>query len=571
MWTLEIGSNGDAVAPSLVHLTSTTKPDKRGNTKTVEGQSHITPVVDRTFGVSAFIPHDRLGHVLGWCDEESKPERIAASHAAYVGLIEQWANAEGANDPIARALQQFVRSDATRTIQQPDKWTSKDNVLLTVGGILAHRAVSLRTFWTRHVESVKGSGIIGECLICGRVGAVVDTLPQMVKGTLVPGGRAGGVAPISVNASAFGYGLTKGLAHVPICLACAQAVPAALNHLLSDEGRRKRTSSTATTWWIKGTTEFDPLDFLDQAKEGDIAGLIASVESAMPVAAQIDPSVFNGLVVSGNGPRMIINDWMSMPLRDLQANIARWFVDTETEPAWASESRYTPLWLLATSTGRFDSATSRYRQLGDTAGHHPDKIVESLRHAALNGSTPPHQLATWVLIRVSSDHHIDTSRAALLRLALRRTYQKGNLMPGLDTQCTDPCYVAGRLFGEYDQIQYAAATIDGGDAPNATFADRHFSGAITNPAMAIASGEKQAAAWLSRLRRNGRDALYSRALDEIVALLEPNAPIPLRATIEQQAMFVLGFHHQRAANRQARQAAAERKRTAETTTTDNDD
>ena len=569
LWSLEIGADGGAEAPRLVPLTHTVT-DKRGNVRTVDGSTHLTPVIKRTAGVAPLIPHDGLGYVLGWCDQDSKPERVSKAHSEYVDLIEAWASSDGKDDPVAQALRRFVLSGAVIRVSQPEKWTSKDNVLITVDGLPAHHATSLRSFWTRHVEAEKGTGSTGECLICGKVGPVVDTLPQMVKGPLVPGGQSSGVAPISVNAEAFGYNLTIGLAHVPVCVTCARAIPAALNDLLADEGRSKRAASTVSTWWIKGGTVFDPLAFLDTADEHDVVALIESVESAKRSAVPVDTSMFNGLVVSGNGPRMVVHNWTSVPLAELQRSIARWFADTEMEPERSSDSRYVPLWRLATATGRFERQTSRYRPLGDPAGHHPNKIEEDLRHTALGGSAPPHQLAAWVIARVASDHHVDTPRAALLRLTLRRTFQKGNLMSGLDPQCTDPCYVAGRLFAEYEQLQYRAATMDEGGAPNATFADRNFSGAITNPAMAVAAGEKQAAAWLSKLRRKGWDAPHVRSLDEMMALLDPKTPLPTRATIEQQAMFILGYHHQRAANRHAREEAARRRQTAETSTIDNE-
>jgi len=600
-WTLEIGANGDAVAPALVPLTNTCG-DKRGKAKTHDGATHLTPWVVRTRGVAAFVPHDWLRYVLGWCEDDLTPEssgqeeasfrdlteeeqvkaaekraradenrkRASQQHAVYVDLIEAWANTHGKDDPVAQALWQFVIGDAIGSIPRPEKWKDRDYVLITVGGLPAHLATSLRPFWTRHVESWKGKGTTGECLICGHVGLLVDTIPQTVKGTLFPGKDSTGVAPISVNEEAFGFNLMKGLTHVPVCVSCAGAIPSALNELLADEGRSRRTVSTVTTWWIKGDSVFDPPALLNSSEEQDIVALIEMVESAEQVVGPVDTSVFNALVVSANKGRMVVHDWTSVPLAELQRNIARWFADTEMEPAWTSESRYVPLWRLATATGRFEKETSRYRPLKDPTGHHPNRIEEELRRTALSGSAPPHHLATWVIARVAADHHVDQPRAALLRLALHRTYQKGNLMPGLDPQCTDQCYVAGRLFAQYEQIQYSAATMDGGESPNTTFTDRNFPGAITNPAMAMATGDKHAAAWLSKLRRERRDAPHVRALEEMMALLDPATPLPTRATIEQQAMFILGFHHQRSANRQAREEVLRLRRTPETSTIDNE-
>lgn len=119
-------------------------------------------------------------------------------------------------------------------------------------------------------------------------------------------------------------------------------------------------------------------------------------------------------------------------------------------------------------------------------------------------------------------------------------------MPGLDPRNTNPCYIAGRLFAHYEQIQRASARVDGGSEPKATFADKHLAGALTDPRTALTVGEKQVVGWLVRLRRSGKDYHYRRDLDELVALLDPDHPIPARASLDDQAIFILGYHHQRA-------------------------
>ncbi len=564
LWSLSINADGSPMSTSLVPLASP-RTDKKGNVKVAHGASHVTPTLKRTAGVDALIPHDGLGYVLGWCDGSSRPDRISQAHQAYRALVEQWAIGPGAGDPIARAMHLFFSGQGPTLIEHPECWTSKDNLLLLVGSQPAHLAQTLPGFWADHVEARKGRGTSGTCLVCGNPGMLVDTLPQMVRGPLIPGGQSSGVAPISINAPAFGYNLSTGLAHVPVCNQCARGIPAAFNSLLSDEARRHVSESTVTTWWIRGKEKIDPLNVLDHTDERDVVALINDPDTGQATPVALEEDRFNCMVVSGNGPRLIVHDWTSIPLHELKLNIAAWFTDTETIPERGSDSPFTPLWRLAAATGRFDPSTGRYLPLTDKAGHHPSGLVNSLRRVALAGSAPPHQLIAWVVTRVSSDHRVDTPRASLLRLALRRTFSRGNLMPGLDPTCTEPCYVAGRLFAEYAQLQYAAATMDGGNPPNSTFADKNFAGAITNPALAITSGEKQSAAWLSKLRRKGWDSVHIQALDSLMELLDSSGSLPLRASVEQQAMFILGYHHQRASNSNARDAARQKRLSASQT------
>lgn len=530
----------------------TTEELSNGKKRQVRGIEHHTPSLKRTSGVAALVPHDGIGYVLGWADEGSKPERVKKAHQAWADLVREWATEVGRSDPIAQAVLAFLSHAAE--VPRPDEWHTKDLVLLQVGQTPAHLAPSLATFWTAHVEGAKSGGQQGICLVCGMSGVLVDTMPQPVKGTLVPGGQSSGIAPISINETAFGFGLTTGLRHVPLCTACAQAIPTALNRLLSDGTRTERTTDTATTWWITGDSMWTPKPFLDDPIPREVKALMQSVRRGLPESAA-KAEHWNSVVLSANGPRLIVRDWTSVPLLEVQANIAAWFDDTETEPGRLDGRRYHSLDWLSMATGRHDRQKNRYFSLSDKKGHHYHGAQDMLRACAIKGEAPPPALLVHLITRITSDQHIDDLRIALLRLVLRRTYQRGDLMPGLDQSCADPCYLAGRLLSLYADIQYAAATAEGGDKPNSSFVDKYLAGAISDPRLALAAGEKRAAAWLNKLRRAGRAHYSEREVDAVISLLEPDKPLPARASLDQQAMFILGYHHQRAFSQQQREIA----------------
>ena len=553
-WLLALDRAGRPLGP--LQPLEETQTSKTGKARTVRGVSHFTPSLKRTAGVSPLLPHDGIGYVLGWCDSSSKPDRVAQSHDAWAALVRDWATTIGATDPIAQALLLFLGH--TETVLRPAEWTSKDNVLIQIAGTNAHDAATLVPFWTRHVEGAKSAGGQGTCLVCGHAGVLVDTLPQPVQGPLIPGGQTSGIAPISVNSSAFGYNLSMGLAHTPICTNCARAIPAALNHLLSDSARTERGVTTATTWWVTGDQPWDANPLLDEPQPEQVKALHESVCGAT-LSKSVDMARWNGLVLAANGPRMIVRDWTNLPLIDVQRNVVQWFDDVHLVPRFLDGRPYTPLRVLAMATGRHDGQSNRYLFLSDKAGHHFHEAAEILRGCALKGDAPPRALLVHVIARITSDQHIDDPRAALLRLILRRTYQRGTLMPGLEDQCTDPCYVAGRLFAIYGDMQYAAATMGGGTAPNSTFADKYLAGAISDPRTAITAGEKQAAAWLNKLRRGEKAYFFQRDLDAVMALLQPSAPLPTRASLDEQAMFILGYHHQRANTQHLRDEAKQRR------------
>ena len=574
LWQLDLNPDGSLASRELTPLS--TPREVRGKIKEERGRIVTVPRMTRTSGVSPMLGADDIAYVLGWVQEAPDQGDPAASraheksvrdarqrHEAWSALTRQWAaSPAAANDPIPHALATFLERGVDQ-VQRPAEWTSKDGVIIHVGLVPAPLADSASPFWTQHVEGTKGSSRAGLCLICGRSRACVDTFAQPVKGSLIPSGQTSGVAPVSVNEAVYGYGLRRGLEQVPICVACAQAIPTSLNHLLSDSTRAHRSSDAATTWWVDGVSDFNALDELSPAQDSAVAELIERVHSGSGTRHSLDLDEFYSVTLEANAARMVVRDWTHLPLVTLQGNILAWFADGRVEPLWPQGRTYQPLWLLAAATGRYDADTGRYLRPAEKGGRHPHAIVETLQSAALQRGPLPREVASHVVQRVAADGRVDDPRVALLRLYLTRSPStKGTPMPGLDPNNTQPAYLLGRLLSVFEDTQYAAATVDGGDAPNATFVDKYLAGAITSPRLVLTAGGRQASAWLSKLRRSKRDWFHQRDIDAIIAQLDPSDPGPTRATLDQQALFLLGYHHQRAHSNAARSASAVAKATA---------
>lgn len=568
LWQLDLYPDGSLASRALTPLS--TPREVRSKMKEERGRIVTVPRMTRTSGVSPMLGADDIAYVLGWVHEAPVTGDTAASnahekairdtrqrHEAWSALTRQWAaSPAAAHDPIPQALVKFLESGVDQVLQPPE-WSPKDGVIIHVGLIPAPAADSAAAFWTQHVEGTKGSSRVGLCLICGTNGPVVDTFAQPVKGPLIPNGQTSGVAPVSVNEAVYGYGLRRGLEQVPICVNCAQAIPTSLNHLLSDTTRAHRSSDAATTWWVDGASDFNALDELSPVQDSAVADLIQRVHGGTGTRDALDLDQFYAVTLEANGPRMIVRDWTHLPLITLQENILAWFADGRVQPLWPQGRAYQPLWLLANATGRYDAKANQYLKPSDKGGRHPHAIIETLRNAALQRGPLPRDIASHVVSRVAADGRIDDPRVALLRLYLTRSQSsKGTPMPGLDPNNTQPAYLLGRLMSVYEDTQYAAATTDGGEPPNATFVDKYLAGAITSPRLVLTAGGRQAPAWLSKLRRSNRDWFHRRNIDEIIAQLDPSDPGPTRATLDQQALFLLGYHHQRAHSNAARTAAA---------------
>jgi CRISPR-associated protein Csd1 len=130
----------------------------------------------------------------------------------------------------------------------------------------------------------------------------------------------------------------------------------------------------------------------------------------------------------------------------------------------------------------------------------------------------------------------------------------------MDPNNTDPGYRLGRLMAVLERMQEAAL----GTEVNASVVDRFFSSASATPAAVFPR-------LMKNFRHHARKAqdenpkwavTLEKAADEILAPLSPWEAFPRFLPLEQQGLFVLGYHHQRhelylSKEERARRAAAD--------------
>lgn len=570
-WQLNLDLDGNLAHNELQHIELA---DANGKMRPAP---HTTPAAARTVRVAANLAADDVQYVLGWGDEATKPARVAECHQDFVALTERWAESlEGRRDPVARAVATFYRKHAVRHLRRPDEITAKQGVLIAVNSQPAYHAESVVPFWTAEITRRKGDGQQGLCLVCGQLGPLLDTVPGRVPGRLLPG-ATNDVALVSVNEAVFGYGLRTQLSSTPLCLACGDAITVGLGRVLDPANSSLYPGQDSRmTWWVTGGGQAPEIDLLDEPSPDDIAHLIRSVQHgpAGLLAANRDrddegdddkfddgefddDELFCSLVVAGNYARVVVREWVQMPLPTLRRRLAAWFADHEVDSVWGGQ-RWQRLRALARCTGRWDRGPGRYAEFGAPGADRPHGVHHELFRAAMRNAPIAPALLAHVLHRVQADGRVDDPRAALLRLALIRSHRSHDRrnppMPGLDPANTDPSYVAGRAFAVLESIQYAAS----GGAANTTFGDRYFPGATANPRACLVRGRIDAAAWLRKLRRvrPGAAVNLEKELLEIFDLFDGNETnIPATTTLQEQALFLIGYHHQRAQNFRASKTA----------------
>jgi CRISPR-associated protein Csd1 len=574
-WQLALSAGGDLASAELTDLADPSDKARKN------GTVHPVPHTTRTVGVAPCIGADDIQYVLGWCDETSKPARTEKCLAAFISLTKAWADAYP-DDTTACAIARFYASGQVAEITQPGKWASKQLVLISVDGQPVTELPSLRRFWAAEVERRKAGGPGGTtrrglCLVCAREGTLLNTLPQKVPRQLVP--LAGNDASlVSGNKPIHTYDFSTGLSNAPICVACGTRAVDSLQDVLSDPASHLSYPDSRLGWWMLGGHPFDLASTLAVDDPESVRPLVERVRrsgtwSEGADRPALDTGRFCAVTVRGSVARIMVRDWIDMPLERLEANVAAWFADHAMNSGNPDRGPYYPLWLLILSAGRWipdrDGPAGPYADLSArNPGRPPDTGRQLLRAALLRAPLPSSVLAHLVT-RIRADRHIDTPRAALLRLILTRTPNLHAEVPmtGLDPDNRDPAYLAGRIFAVLEQIQHRSsgsgqAGKNGGEAAkpkrvNTSFTDRYFGGAVANPRISLIQGQQLAQAWLKKLNRTrpGTASALRQQLTDLFDCFEATAGLPGQADLARQAAFILGYHQQRADSRRRAIAA----------------
>ncbi|GAB3810834.1 type I-C CRISPR-associated protein Cas8c/Csd1 [Micromonospora zhanjiangensis] len=562
-WLLDITGDGSPAGA----LTDTAQPKEPGRKF---GVPRAVPAVTRTVGVAPALAVDTVEYVFGWVDEAAKPDRVAKQRAAFRELTKDWAAAEP--DGPAAAVDAFYRDGHDQTFEPPEGWKRSDLVAFRVDGELACAAESAIRYWATVAGGRKGSGQSGLCLVCGQDKPLLKTIPLQVPQRWLPGATQG-ASLVSINASVHGYELQKFLGNTPICLDCGLKFMSAFTTLLSSERHSTTLSgqNARLAWWVVGGSIFDPMGPLDQPNETDIQDLLAG--PATGERGDLDEnSTYCSVTVGGNVARVMVRDWVELPVPRIKENIRQWFDDHEIVDQWTGEVTRIRLVQLARAAGRWQrgrgGGAGSWAQFGSSGEDRPAGIYNALLRSALLRQPLPPKLLTHVINRIRQDGRLDPARVGLIRLALRRhpsltKAERERLTPTLNLDNPTPAYLSGRIFAVLDELQRTVS--HAAKQPlNTTFAEKYFGRAITNPQAVLVAGERTAVAWLRRLRgplkRPTWANAYQRRLDDLYAQLPQ---IPSGAVLAEKANFILGYHQQRAAMQAERTAAAAAKKSTD--------
>ncbi|PKL77041.1 MAG: type I-C CRISPR-associated protein Cas8c/Csd1 [Candidatus Melainabacteria bacterium HGW-Melainabacteria-1] len=519
-WVIDLDQNGR-------YLNTIKAGD--GESKKWKGQEFIAPDLVRTRGIKPILLADNGEYTLAISRGGSEDQALER-HSTYLTALE--ACYAATQEPSLTAILNFLKSYLQERIELHAEFDPLRNVTFRVNGQFPFELPSVQRWWAGHATEKKDAKAETEqeCLVCGQQRPALKGHPIQIKG--IRGGQAT-LYMVSANAPAFtSYGLESSLI-APTCQACAEGYAKGLNELLSDSKHHFHINNLAYCFWTREPHVFSILDFFDNPDPLMIKELLKAPLTGKSGHLQTDGTPFYALALSASGARVVVRDWLETTVGEVKNHLANFFrlqqlVNREGQPGYGF--------------GIFRLSASLYREAKDISPNVPRALLSY----ALKGGVLPKSLLYLAVQRNRAEKQVSEPRAALIRMLLiQHNILKEDQLIMLDITHRDRAYHCGRLLCVLESIQYQALGSVG-----SSITDRYFGTASSAPASVFGTLLRNAQAHLGKLRKTKEGAHYALQdkLSEVLSQLES---FPKTLSLEQQALFSLGYYHQKAADRKA--------------------
>lgn len=488
-------------------------------------------------------------------------------------LVRLCAEATGDPDTVAvlRFFERYLPGSAEVVL--PEDALGNDMFAFRVGlGDFTHLRPDVRAWWKATRQQQLQSGDTYQCLVTGQRFGEINQFPQVAN---VPGASKP-IKLISFNKGAFeSYGLKRN-ENATISREAGEQAAAALNRLLHPEPRDgtgtvlnrrhiRLLGDTAVCFWSPAGDEIlNALpDLLEAEDEQTVREVYRSVWHGRTVELE-DPSTFYALTLSGAQGRAIVRDWFETTLTEVAGNLAKHFHDLSivrhAKPKKGNpQSPAVPLrWLMQSlaAEGRSEPV--------------PASLEAAFIRSAFTGTPYPFQILQRALVRTRAEAGRDQwtdrarrdARAALIKAVLNRRRRSDpqaatryeEVFAEMNPSHENPGYSLGLLLAVLERLQAQAL----GDV-NASVVDRYFSAASATPRTVFVRLLKNAHHHVRKARdsedKRDRAMVFrcARLIDELACRFDVDAKrypphssgLPAHLDLEQQGLFVLGYHQMR--------------------------
>ncbi|MEN8613805.1 type I-C CRISPR-associated protein Cas8c/Csd1 [Dehalogenimonas sp. THU2] len=534
----------------------------------------------RQSGDRAFFLYDKAEYVFGVDPEGTREtEKLESRFNLFRERVEECLKIIE-DEGVAKLLMALDAYSADRSsVALPDKIAPNDLFAFIydpdIDSLLTDRP-AVRSYWAS-LRQVAGE--VGEqqvCLVSGDpFSGKVDNFPGVKR---VPGGTTSGVALVSYNKSAFeSYGW-KGNENASISRQSSEMAAEALRRLLDPaypdpaqpgQSLSKRnihlSADTAVCYWPaapSGDGFCNAFSGILDANPEEVGELYRSVWRGVPPPILSD-SAFYALVISGAQGRAIVRDWIESTVSKASSNLAKHFRDLSvvrnTPPP--KEKGHSPQFGLRLLLESLSPEGDREKI--------PPPLVGQMAMAAINGTLYPTSMLQKALERERAevgkhdwkDENRRDARAAVIKAVLNRkqryfqeTTKYQEVKESMDPGNQNQGYLLGQMMAVLERLQQTAQ----GDV-GATVVDRYFSSASASPRAVFPRLLKNARHHVSKAKDGASAGMafrLDRLLDDLSSkagvtktmgynLVENAQSFPAYLPLEDQGLFVLGYHHMR--------------------------
>lgn len=540
-WLIYLSSDG---AFQRFEMTSNGLEGKKNT-----GKRYAVPHLSRQ-GARAKLLCDDAPYVLGIAREKDDASKVPHKHELFKQeLHECYAVTQL---PAVKAILKFFETLPTHPVTPPEGFIASESLTFVVGDQMPINDPSVKAYWASKFSSSEDEDdssdtakpALAECLISGEYGPVMRIEPLKINGGGIPKGQKSGMNIVSTDKDAFGsYGL-KSVSSAPIQLPLAVKYANALNTLLRDPLTHLRVGPAVYAFWTKDgdvppVPELlkDPTELLAKLRAGQsiqanlpitsdpeqIKKLISSAFTGRE-AGSLKSDEFYAACFSASGSRVVLRDHLTSTVERTGEHLTRYFATQtliDTEPM-----------------GVFELSASLYR---DANKELTASAVAALLQNALKGTPLPHSYLIRLSSRNRAEQRITKPRAVLTRMTLisirRITMDE---LTALQPDHKSVGYQLGRLMAALESLQYAAL-----GKLNSTVVDRFYGALSSTPIVAYSRLMAGARNHVSKLGKESSGAAV-REEQRLQQIHSRITQIPAWLDLEEQALFSLGYYHEKA-------------------------
>ena len=528
----------------------------------------LAPQLVRAAGIKAKLLADNGEYVLSKERKDSPAKKVIQRHESFVKAVRECADAT--HLPEVEAVARFLETLDLASLELPEEVDlQRDIFTFSVEGVLPIDLPEIRSYWgntyRKSTDGKQEDVLETECLISGEYGPVMEREPVKIKG--IPGGQTSGTNLISANKHAFeSYGLSHSQV-APVKVEYAEKYANALNHLLKSDYTHLRIGPVVYVFWAK---DAPPPPVVESLTKPDAQNpLLASLFSGQTIDLAISDrpeqvkkgllspwvgrefetvraNAFYAVSLSASGGRVVVRDHLTTTVGDACEKLRAYF---KAQQMVASSGG------IGNPLGIYAFAGSLYR---DANKEMSPTVPVSLLEFALRGDSLPFVFLQQMVRRNRAERKATYPRAALTKMVLISRGKEMTDMEKLRTERSEVAYHLGRLLATLENIQKAAQP-----GINASIVDRFYGSASTTPAWVFGRLLNGAQNNLGKLR-NSRPGIYvasEKRLQEIMGHIQDFPPV---LKVEDQALFGLGYYHEKAHHwEQIKEHAEDKKKSVE--------